>query len=168
MTLIAKTLTGYRPMLTFILAKSLTVDPCNCWPLNLRMSVDRYGHSRFRKDQKMRFCKCLPIAFPLVTTYKTASHCIDTFLFWPEYNLSKQLCVVCLGLLPEFFWHRSLTCLANAGQVEFDDFQWGHHQSGCWVLPRWVPGSGRCQLSGGPPGLVNNSISILLGFQNQE
>ena len=38
-TLIAKTLTGYRPMLTFILVKSLTVDPCNCWPLNVRMSV---------------------------------------------------------------------------------------------------------------------------------
>ena len=39
LTVIAKTLTGYRLMLTLILAKSLTVDPYNCWPLNMRMSV---------------------------------------------------------------------------------------------------------------------------------
>ena len=31
-----------RPESTLILAKSLTVDPFNCWPLKLRMSVCRY------------------------------------------------------------------------------------------------------------------------------
>ena len=36
---LAKTLSVYRLLLTLILAKSLTVDPYNCRPLNVRMSV---------------------------------------------------------------------------------------------------------------------------------
>ena len=33
--------------------------------------------------------------------------------------------------------------------MEFDDFQWGHHNSGCWVFPCGVPSGGRSQLSEG-------------------
>ena len=54
-TLIAKTLSGYRLMLTLILAKSLTVDPFNCWPLNVRMSVIRSTCLKLRRYKTLMF-----------------------------------------------------------------------------------------------------------------
>ena len=67
-TLIAKTLTGYGLLLTLILAKSLTVDPYNCWPLNMRMSVLR----EMRKRGERFICQrsdCNGFPYELLCTF---------------------------------------------------------------------------------------------------